>query len=127
MPPAIELFIRNWKTTAPGLTMIGGALYQMYMRYQTGQSWLPTEVELTAIAAGIIGLYAKAHNVTGGDTSNGLTPDPVQEAKAQIAVTVANAPPAVLEKAPIDLVSVAKIKQDLLDLQAKLEKALSGQ
>ncbi len=109
-PPAIELLLKNWKTTSPGFTMIGGALWAMYTRYQMGGSWLPNEVEFTAIAGGIGLIYAKAHNVTGGDKSNGLTPNPVQEAKAQIDVALATAEPI---KPPANTAEVIKIKQEM--------------
>ncbi len=126
MPPSIALLIKNWKTTGPGLGLFIHTLWAMYNRYLMGESWFPNEQEQLAIIGGIGLIYAKAHNVTGGDNSNGLTPNPIQEVKAQMQVELAKADPEVVEKAPVDLVTIAKIQQDMLDLQAKLEKALGG-
>ena len=58
----------NWKTSAAGVGAILGAaasLFTMFSKGTVDGAMLVTDLGI--ISAGITGLFAKDHNVTGGD------------------------------------------------------------
>mgnify|MGYP001591219693 CR=1 FL=1 len=60
----------NWKTSAAGIAAILGAAASLISMFSSGQvdgNILMTDFGV--IAAGITGLFAKDHNVTGGTVS----------------------------------------------------------
>jgi hypothetical protein len=60
--------MKNWKTTAAGAAMILGAVADVLTQL-SNSSWDITRLQLdfTAAAGGVGMLFAKDHNVTGGD------------------------------------------------------------
>lgn len=77
-PPA---FAKNWKTTLTGVAGFFIAAMQTYNAPTFSAAAHDPRVQM-AVIVGILGLIAKDHNVTGGDTGQPSTPQALKDANA---------------------------------------------